>query len=106
MTNQVAILRIEAQIEAHYDHPIRSEISPHSSDSKAKKTSYAARLAHWNSELDAMTAELRALKTTPVATQERVFPADIANAEAAARFEFAKQRQLEGVLRSCGHASA
>lgn len=102
MFDQTAIARIEAQIEAHYDHPIRGECSPHSSDSKAKKASYAARMARWNAELDTLTAALRAAKVSPEATQDRVFPADLANAEAAARFEFAKQRQLEGVLRSCG----
>ena len=101
MLNQATIARIEAQIEAHYDHPIRGECSPHSSDSKAKKASYAARMARWNAELDTLTAALRAAKVTPEAAAGRVFPNDITNAEAADRFEFAKQRQLEGVLRSC-----
>lgn len=95
---------IEARIEAHYDQPIRQELSPHSSDSKAKKASYATRMARWNAELDALTAELRAAKTPPEAAQERVFPNDIENAEALARFAFAKQRQLDGVLRSLGSA--
>ena len=102
MPDQATIARIEVQIEVHYDHPIRGEHSPHSSDSKAKKASYTARMARWDAELDALTAALRAARATPEASIDRVFPNDIANADAAARFEFAKQRQLEGVLRSCG----
>lgn len=100
------VASLETKIEAHYDHPIRGEMRPGKTDSKAKRASYDARMARWNAELDALTDALRAARTQiagPTET-ERLFPNDIANAEAAARFETLKHLQLEGVLKSCSRS--
>lgn len=101
MTDLSLIASLEAQIEAHFDAPIRGELAPHKSAGKAAVSSYAARMVRWNAALDVLTDALRVAKT-PTVAPAREFANDIANRECAAMWKAAQQRQLDGLLSSCG----
>lgn len=99
------LAHLDAQIEAHYDAPIRGELAPHKTAGKAACASYATRMARWNAQLDVLTTERRSIKNAIAEVEQRatrVFQQDIDNARSAECWRALQARQIAGLTGARG----